>query len=309
MYWQVKFAFGLIVVALLGGGVYLAWPYLPFPKAKTEVVVVKPGDPGDPGDPATPARPVRKVRRSKGKYGDKIVLIGKLLQKDPRKARALVENILKDPELEQYSQEWFEVTKALSEVNLRILFSDCPCDDKEDYVVKGGDSIGRIATQFGTTYALIRQGNNLTPEDQIYPNSTMRIYKGNWNIKISKSNYALMLFDAERLMLVCRIGIGKQDRTPVGSFRVTTKQKNPPWYYRGKKISPEDPKNPLGTRWMALSGTDENTVVLRGYGIHGTREPDSIGTESSNGCIRMLNGEVERLYDIVTGGTPVIIIE
>jgi len=43
------------------------------------------------------------------------------------------------------------------------------------------------------------------------------------------------------------------------------------------------------------------------YGIHGTIEPKSIGTQASEGCIRMLNEEVEELYSIVPVGTKVII--
>ena len=63
----------------------------------------------------------------------------------------------------------------------------------------------------------------------------------------------------------------------------------------------------LGTRWMALKGTESKTFMYRGYGIHGTIERDSIGTQASNGCVRMLNEQVEELFDIVPSGTPVLI--
>ena len=57
-------------------------------------------------------------------------------------------------------------------------------------------------------------------------------------------------------------------------------------------------KNPIGSRWMPLQ-------IGRGFGIHGTREPDSIGKESSNGCVRMLNGDVEVVYDFAMVGDEV----
>ncbi|MEO7369038.1 MAG: L,D-transpeptidase, partial [Gemmatimonadaceae bacterium] len=54
----------------------------------------------------------------------------------------------------------------------------------------------------------------------------------------------------------------------------------------------------LGTRRLELGD---------GYGIHGTNEPASIGRAASHGCVRMLNEDVEKLYDMVPVGTPVYI--
>jgi lipoprotein-anchoring transpeptidase ErfK/SrfK len=61
------------------------------------------------------------------------------------------------------------------------------------------------------------------------------------------------------------------------------------------------PDNPLGTRWLAWHRGEENTS----YGIHGTNDPTGIGGEVSNGCIRMLNPEVEVLFDILPLGAEV----
>ncbi|MDE2383394.1 MAG: L,D-transpeptidase [Alphaproteobacteria bacterium] len=57
------------------------------------------------------------------------------------------------------------------------------------------------------------------------------------------------------------------------------------------------PKNPLGARAMYLGATE--------YRIHGTNEPKSIGHSESSGCIRMLNADVEELYQFVKIGTVV----
>ncbi len=311
MYWPVKAFLWLLGLAVLAGGVYFAWPYLPKPKVgggddNVESAAVVPSG-GGGKEATTPAR--RRRVRMPSRHAAKLQLARKTLPRDPVKARSIVENILRDPDLTLHSDPWYRVTQVLSEINTRILFSDCPCEDKEDYTVQRGDSVGSIAKRFQTTYAMVRRGNKLSPEDYIYPEQTLRIYRGNWNIRISKSQYTMRLFDAERLIMVYRIGIGKQNRTPEGSFIIKSggKQKDPTWWYRGRKIPPDDPENPLGTRWMALAGTDDNTVTLRGYGIHGTKERDSIGKQSSNGCIRMLNEQVEELYDIVPEGTPVVI--
>lgn len=95
------------------------------------------------------------------------------------------------------------------------------------------------------------------------------------------------------------LGLGKTyTPTPVGYFKILTKEINPPW------IDPSDPEyivssgpaNPLGYRWMQIFGN---------YGIHGTNRPDSIGGYVSNGCVRMLEADVEKIFDAVEVGTPV----
>jgi lipoprotein-anchoring transpeptidase ErfK/SrfK len=64
------------------------------------------------------------------------------------------------------------------------------------------------------------------------------------------------------------------------------------------------PENPLGTRAIYLYARGRDTL----FRIHGTNEPGSIGTAASSGCIRMLNEEVEVLYDSVSIGTKVIVL-
>ncbi|MCQ2560053.1 MAG: L,D-transpeptidase, partial [Clostridia bacterium] len=65
-----------------------------------------------------------------------------------------------------------------------------------------------------------------------------------------------------------------------------------------------DPNNPLGPRWL---GIEYGGGYL--YGIHGTNDPSSIGTNASAGCVRMNNSDVIGLYDIIPYGTQVVIQE
>jgi lipoprotein-anchoring transpeptidase ErfK/SrfK len=46
-------------------------------------------------------------------------------------------------------------------------------------------------------------------------------------------------------------------------------------------------------------------LSVKGYGIHGTNAPDSIGKAASHGCIRMRQADLEELFELVTVGTPV----
>jgi lipoprotein-anchoring transpeptidase ErfK/SrfK len=95
--------------------------------------------------------------------------------------------------------------------------------------------------------------------------------------------------------------------TPLGSFTIVDKQRDPWWYppdsdwAAGAQPVPPGPGNPLGTRWMGLS---EPLI-----GIHGTPDAASIGYSASHGCIRMLVPEAEWLFERVEKGTPVFILD
>jgi len=66
---------------------------------------------------------------------------------------------------------------------------------------------------------------------------------------------------------------------------------------------------PLGTnqrRYKGVLGTHRLNLG-NGYALHGTNQPNSIGRSVSHGCIRLLNEDIEKLYDIVPVGTPIYI--
>ena len=84
--------------------------------------------------------------------------------------------------------------------------------------------------------------------------------------------------------------------SPTGTFTIVNLLANPTYYHPGKVIAP-GPQNPLGTRWIGLN--------QKGYGIHGTDQPSSIGYARSHGCIRLRNADVERLFERVRPGDVV----
>jgi lipoprotein-anchoring transpeptidase ErfK/SrfK len=95
--------------------------------------------------------------------------------------------------------------------------------------------------------------------------------------------------------------------TPLGSYEITTMQRNPWWrppdsdWAKGAKPIPPGPGNPLGTRWMGISAP--------AVGIHGTPDAASIGYSASHGCIRMRVPQAEWLFERVDVGTPVYILD
>jgi len=84
--------------------------------------------------------------------------------------------------------------------------------------------------------------------------------------------------------------------SPTGTFTIVNRVANPTYYHPGKVIAP-GPQNPIGTRWIGLN--------QKGYGIHGTDQPSSIGYAQSHGCIRLRNADVERLFERVRPGDVV----
>lgn len=84
--------------------------------------------------------------------------------------------------------------------------------------------------------------------------------------------------------------------SPAGQFHIVHRVTDPTYYHSGVVIPP-GPDNPVGTRWVGLS--------QKGYGIHGTNEPGSIGKARSHGCIRMRNHDVEQFFAMVNVGDTV----
>jgi lipoprotein-anchoring transpeptidase ErfK/SrfK len=118
-------------------------------------------------------------------------------------------------------------------------------------------------------------------------------------IVISISERRLALLEDGRLVKSYPIAVGARvSPSPDGEFAVINHAKDPTYRHGGKEILPGK-DNPLGTRWIGLS--------LKGYGIHGTNVPKSIGKAASHGCFRMAQSDIEELYSRVEVGDRVIV--
>jgi L,D-transpeptidase ErfK/SrfK len=104
-------------------------------------------------------------------------------------------------------------------------------------------------------------------------------------------------------------------RTPLGTTRITEKQKNPTWYppasvraehaARGEPLPaavPPGPDNPLGGYKMRLN------IPGGAYLIHGTNNPIAVGMAITHGCIRMYPEDIAELFPMVKVGTAVHLI-
>ena len=119
-------------------------------------------------------------------------------------------------------------------------------------------------------------------------------------IVVSLEDRRLALVEDGAVKKVYRVAVGKESTpSPTGTFTIVKRVENPTYYHDGKVVPP-GPGNPVGTRWMGLSE--------KGYGIHGTNEPRSIGKAASHGCIRMGQKDLEELFAQVKSGDTVEIV-
>lgn len=162
------------------------------------------------------------------------------------------------------------------------------------HIVKPGETLAIIASNYRRTLMKILSANpSITNPALIYPGQRIIIpglpdpYSIPYYITVSLKNRRLTLYRSGQIVKTYPVGIGKMlTQTPVGEFVIVNREPNP--------------GGPYGVMWLSLS--------KRGYGIHGTNNPSSIGKEVSKGCIRMQNRDVLELARQVPNGTRVMII-
>jgi lipoprotein-anchoring transpeptidase ErfK/SrfK len=171
------------------------------------------------------------------------------------------------------------------------------------YKVQPGDSLWKIARRYATSIDAIKNANNLK-RDMIRVGKKLRVPKGPFDALVTKRNHTLQLLQDGKPVKIYRVGLGKNNGTPVGSFVVTSKLVNPVWYSEEHgRIPHGDRRNVLGSRWMGFNGR---------VGIHGTRktEENTIGKNMSDGCVRMRDADVKELYGfLVESKSKVTVVE
>ena len=120
------------------------------------------------------------------------------------------------------------------------------------------------------------------------------------SIVVSLEGRKLALVEDGQVRKIYKVAVGKRSTpSPTGIFTIERRVANPIYQHDGKTIQP-GPGNPVGSRWMGLN--------IRGYGIHGTNAPKSIGKAASHGCIRMAKADLEELYELVAVGDTVELV-
>jgi lipoprotein-anchoring transpeptidase ErfK/SrfK len=116
-------------------------------------------------------------------------------------------------------------------------------------------------------------------------------------VLVSIPDRKLALIENGKAVRIYRVAVGKiSTPSPAGEFKIVNRVTNPTYYHKGQVIA-AGKGNPVGSRWMGLSA--------KGYGIHGTNQPNSIGKAASTGCIRVGKEDLEELFARVDVGDAV----
>jgi len=198
------------------------------------------------------------------------------------------------------SGEVMDWEKKIEDINIKLLFSSAITPKSIAYEIKPGDTITKIAKEFRTTNDLIMKSNNLS-NDKILPGRKIKVWTSPFSILVDKSQNTLILKTDEEIIKTYIVSTGKNNFTPIGTFKITNKLINPTWFKAGAVVPAGSPENILGTRWLGFN--------LPGYGIHGTTDPKSLGKQVTEGCVRMSNSDVEELYLIIPIGTEITIVD
>lgn len=131
-------------------------------------------------------------------------------------------------------------------------------------------------------------------------------------ITVDTANRYLYLSQANGQAVRYDVGVGREGFEWSGRAAIGRKAEWPGWTPPESMLKrrPDLPRhmvggidNPLGARAMYLYSGNRDTM----FRIHGSNEPWTIGQAVSSGCIRMLNADVEDLYDRVRVGTRVVV--
>lgn len=197
------------------------------------------------------------------------------------------------------------------------------------YTVQPKDTLSRIAARYGLDLRRLLAINGLSTREPLRAGQQLHLSDRHIPpppegaaVVVNIPDALLYRYDGETVR-VYPVGLGeplskttgnpRRWRTPIGSFTVVEKRKDPIWNIppsiqeemreAGKEVVtpvPAGPKNPLGTRWIGLSAW--------GYGIHGTNAPASIGRYSTHGCVRMRSEHAEEIFEVLAKGAPVRIV-
>jgi len=170
--------------------------------------------------------------------------------------------------------------------------------------------------------AALAQGAYGTDEPGHVPSRSEEVLDPKWQrttvfYRTSEPPGTIVVHSSERYLYVVQpggralrygIGVGREGFQWQGLLNITRKQEWPDWTPPPEMIQ----RQPYLPRWMA--GGRGNPLGARAlylgatvYRIHGTNQPQTIGTAVSSGCFRLTNPDVTDLYDRIPVGTKVVV--
>jgi lipoprotein-anchoring transpeptidase ErfK/SrfK len=164
---------------------------------------------------------------------------------------------------------------------------------------------------YNVPYEILMQINGIERPELLKAGATLKVINGPFNAIVYRSAFTMDLYLQNTYVKSFKVGLGKAGmETPTGRWRVKEGGKlvKPIWTdpISGKTYHPEDPDYPLGSRWIALEGIEGAAVGRTGFAIHGTKDPEQIGSPGSQGCIRLHNGDAILVYNLMMPGMSLV---
>ncbi|MCH2212768.1 MAG: L,D-transpeptidase family protein [Fuerstiella sp.] len=164
------------------------------------------------------------------------------------------------------------------------------------YLVEPGDTLESIGRKHNISWQYLGQLNRIEPME-LQAGQQLKVMRGPFSAVVDLSRFELTVHAHGYFVQRYDVGTGEGDNTPLGKFTVQEKVENPAWYNPdGGQIDSDDPQNPLGEYWIGLGDH---------IGIHGTIDPQSIGSARSRGCIHMRDNDIAEVFSLLGQGASV----
>jgi len=177
------------------------------------------------------------------------------------------------------------------------------------YKVQSGDSLARIAARFRKEGVLVEEGtlqvlNRIRNPKALQVGQQIKIPVDPIQTVVEKRSFLMAVYLGDVILRLYWVGHGAGDNTPLVEFRIADKLKEPQWYspVDGNVYPYGHPKNILGKYFVKFAHD-----AHPGFGAHGTPMPETIGTMSSLGCIRMLDPDIEEFFTLIPRDSKVVV--
>jgi LysM domain-containing protein len=193
-----------------------------------------------------------------------------------------------------------EAKDLLGEINVEIFLSRTPSPEKEEYIVRSGDVLAKIAHKVKSTPELIMRMNNLK-------STMLRVGE---RLLISHPDFSLVIQRKAKLVVLLDKGaffkqyhVQEVKLSPKQPARTVTKVAEVMAWKGGKRVGFGTKEYPSSTRWIRL-GTPGYILYSVADGGHPNVDQPAPGSG-----LAMAASDVEELSSLVSGHTPVTITD
>lgn len=191
----------------------------------------------------------------------------------------------------------------------RTVLDPANIEGSKTYDVQPGDTLIGIAAKLRKElgvpleHGTLQVVNRIDNPQSLRAGQRLKVPMRPVRATVFKRSFLVAVYVGDQLARTYWCAHGREQReTPETAFVVREKISEPDWHPGGRVVPYGHPDNPLGTLFVKFEHPS-----YTGFGIHGTWEPESIGTMASRGCIRLSNDDIDDFARLVPSGAEVVI--